>query len=148
MDIWKQCTLRANTEFELSRFGNAILMHNQALDYAIHQLLTTQSNDKRHFLDKVLISYFSLADCYSSLGLIDRATDFYLQAQRFILNISSELCQCAQPTNEISDAANHLHILWLQLADLHGEIPYTRQLAYFETQRELIRRIEEGAVKH
>lgn len=148
MDIWHQCTLRANTEFQLACYGNAILLHNQALDHARHQFATPACCID-HALARVLISNFSLADCYAALGEIERAADCYLAAQRFLGSAQEALADMADATQAVQQANAHLHALWLDFVRAHQDtIPYQQQLAYHAGCSELLGVIAAQAVRH
>lgn len=149
MDIWRQYTLRANTEFKLACYGNAILMHNQALDHARHQLANQLEYTGHCALDKVMISHFNLADCYLALREYQRSADCYLMAQDFLLSSRDRL-----PANETGEKAlrqglTQLHILWNDFIAEHADaIPYQSQLRYQATREQLQTCADASAVRH
>lgn len=150
MDTWQQYTLRANTEFKLACYGNAILMHNQALDYARHHFCAAgEGCCFGHAVARVMISNFSLADCYTALGEYRRAADCYLEAQRFLLDLPCLGDGVGDAGEALLHAQSHLHTLWCEFLGKHADrVPYDCQLTYHSRSCELVREIEGRAVRH
>jgi tetratricopeptide (TPR) repeat protein len=149
MDIWHQYTARANTEYQLSFYGNAILMHNQALDFARHHFADHLKACVHHAIARVLISHFSLADCYYAIAEFERAADCYLDAQRFLLRCHAEL-PCTEITvHAIQHAVSHLHALWCELLRQHQtEVCYTKQVKYYQSSNVLRQLAMRAEVMH
>lgn len=149
MDTWQQYTLRANTEFQLACYGNAILMHNQALDHARHQFSTKPQCCFEHALAKVMISNFSLADCYCALDEFKRAADCYLAAQQFLADVQSSCENSEESVQALLHAQSHLHALWCELLGKHSDaVPYESQLSYHHNSCLLVAGTEGLAVRH
>lgn len=150
MDTWQQYTLRANTEFQLACYGNAILMHNQALDFAQHHFHSIREGCCfGHAVSRVMISNFSLADCYTALGEYKRAADCYLAAQRFLLDLQCDYSEDTDELGALLHAQSHLHALWCELLGHHGDdVPQENQLAYCSRSRDLVRGAEARVVRH
>jgi|SRR5690606_13749461 len=135
MDSWQQSTLRADTEYRLRFYGNAILLHNQALDWARCAFEATVTRNPDLAISRIIISHFHLAECYLALDEIARAGDFYLQAQSFLLDLLREqrhpaLLEAAQ------HALGHVDGQWLGYLKKHREaLPYQRLLQYHEGAR-------------
>ncbi|MES2623652.1 MAG: hypothetical protein V4628_00100 [Pseudomonadota bacterium] len=149
MDTWQQFTLRANTEYQLACYGNAILMHNQALDYARHAFSNNARTCLEHAIARVLISNFNLADCYTALGEISRAADCYLAAQHFLLNAGRQLCVDETSQHALDHANAHLVALWSDFVKRYMEdIPYASQVDWHQGNCELRSTAEQAAVRH
>ena len=149
IDTWQQFTLRANTEYQLAFYGNAILMHNQALDYARHAFTTNARSCIEHAIARVLISNFNLADCYTALGQISRAADCYVSAQHFLLHTGRELCLDAAAQHELEHANAHLVALWADFVKRYlDDIPYETQVTWHYGNCELKASAEQAAVRH
>lgn len=149
MDTWKQYTLRANTEYQLACYGNAILMHNQALDHARHHFGDEADNCLEQAIARVMISHFNLADCYMALEEYSRAADCYLAAQGFLVDVAQGSVTVDSDQQALLHANGHLHTLWHKLVKDHGPaLAWRHQLAYHERSRELLSAAEAGVVRH
>jgi tetratricopeptide (TPR) repeat protein len=148
-DTWQQFTLRANTEYQLAYYGNAILMHNQALDHARHAFAANARTCLEHAIARVLISNFNLADCYTALGEISRAADCYLAAQHFLLNAGRQLCIDDESRHALEHANAHLVALWANFVKLYlDDIPYARQVDWHHGNCELRATADQAVVRH
>jgi tetratricopeptide (TPR) repeat protein len=148
-DTWQQFTLRANTEYQLACYGNAILMHNQALDHARHAFAASAAICLEHAIARVLISNFNLADCYTALGEISRAADCYLAAQHFLLHAGRQICAEESSRHALEHANAHLVALWSDFVRLYLEdIPYTSRVNWHHGNCELKEAAEQAAVRH
>ena len=135
MDKWQQYTLRGNTEYKLKCYRDAILLHNRALDCARLQFERTAAASVERAVSQVVISHFSLADCYTALKEIDRASEFYLWAQGFLLELRGQQ-HSDRLLASINHALSHTDQLWREfLGKYREQIPYHRMLQYHEASR-------------
>lgn len=149
MDTWQQYTLRAQTEFQLACYGNAILMHNQALDHARHAYQQEPACCLEHALSRVLISHFNLADCYVALGDAARAAECYLTAQRFLLQVQRTRVGSADDMNAVLHGFGHLHQLWCALLREHPvALSYEQRATWHESSKLLLGSADALAVRH
>lgn len=149
MDPWQQSTLRANTEFKLACYGNAILMHNQALDHARQMFADQCACCAADALSKVLISHFNLADCYKALEQYERAADCFLAALNFLVQAQGTVLADEQARERFLHAHSHLHAMWSDFIRLYGaNVPYKAQLCYHSSSAELVHNADAMAVKH
>jgi hypothetical protein len=147
-DTWHQYTCRGNTEYQLACYGNAILMHNQALDHARHQFMACAHCCFGHALSKVLISHFSLADCYRALEQPERAATLYLDALGFLCHAARELPALNGALDAVLQAGTHLHTLWCEFVKEFPELPDATGLQYHHDSQALWRVLKQHAVQH
>jgi len=147
-DVWHQYTCRGNTEYQLACYGNAILMHNQALDHARHQFAMLGDTSFGQTLSKVLISHFSLADCYRALEQPPRAASCYLEALRFLRSAAEELPATQGALEAVLQAGTHLHTLWCEFAHEFPDIPDSTGLEYHAGSQALCAALTQHAVHH
>lgn len=112
MDKWQECTTRAITEFRLNYYGNSILLHQQALDVARYEFPEQARASAERAISKVVISCFNIADCYIALDEIDRAGDFYLAAQHFLMEAGNQLENHDELAGATCHALNHINMMW------------------------------------
>lgn len=138
-DKWQECISRGNTEFSLNYFGNAILMYNKALEDARFQFEATARHSHERAISKVVICYFSLADCYIKLNQIVRASDFYAQAQSFLLSVNASKEQKPDNLqNAIDHAGSHINTLWSDfLKKYRDQVSYKRILRHHQASLSL-----------
>lgn len=149
MDTWQQYTLRANTEFRLACYGNAILMHNQALDHARHAFREAPRCCLEHAVSRVLISHFNLADCYVALEDATRAAECYFAALRFLQQVQRHEVRSEADMYAVLHGMGHLHQQWCELVRLHeAQLPYEVRQTWFDTSRELLGTVDAMAVRH
>ena len=147
-DVWHQYTCRGNTVYQLGGYGNAILMHNQALDHARHQFARQDDSVFGQILSKVLISHFSLADCYRALEQPRRAASCYLEALRFLRGAAQELPATQDSLDAVLQAGTHLHTLWCEFAREFPNIPDNIALEYHAASQALCVTLTQHAVHH
>lgn len=147
-DSWHQYTSRGNTEYQLACYGNAILMHNQALDHARHQFLASDNCCFGQALSKVLISHFSLADCYRALQQPARAATCYLEALRFLRRATNDLPPVEGALESVLQAGTHLHTLWCEFVREFPEVPDRLGLEYHQGSQALCALLTQHAVHH
>lgn len=135
MEKWQEATTRGNTEFTLKYFGNAILLYNEARDIARHQFSENARVSCGRAISQVVITHFNLADCYIALNQYDRASEFYYQAQQFLLNIGSDE---VENTDElyaaIDHAMGHVNSVWQQfLQQCQQHVSYDLQIRFYQS---------------
>lgn len=138
-DKWQEFISRGNTEFSLQYFGNAILMYHNALEDARFRVksLALTSHDKA--ISKVVISFFSLANCYIKLNEIDRACDYYIQAQKFLIRLGQEnVDKSGDLVAAITHADLHLDSVWTDfIKNHHDHVAYDRMLQFHKSSLRL-----------
>lgn len=143
MDKWQECTTRAITEFRLRYYGNSILLHQQALDIARYEFPRQAKASAERAISKVVISCFNIADCYIALDEIDRAGDFYLSAQHFLLEAGGEMGAEDELAGATGHALGHINMMWADfLKKYRDRIVNDKLMQYHEnlqllTNREL-----------
>lgn len=147
-DVWHQYTCRGNTEYQLACYGNAIQLHNQALDHARHQFVMQDDTHFGQTLSKVLISHFSLADCYRALEQSRRAASCYLEALRFLRAAAQELPATQGALDAVLQAGTHLHTLWCEFVQEFPTIPDGTGLEYHAASQALCATLTQHAVHH
>ena len=147
-DTWHQSTRRGNTEYELACYGDAIVFHNQALDHARHQFTVCGHCCFGQALSKVLISYFSLADCYRALHQSSRAGRCYIDALKFLQCASQQLPPAEGALESVLQAGSHLHTLWCEFVRECSEVPDSIGLEYHQGSQALYAALTQHAVHH
>jgi tetratricopeptide (TPR) repeat protein len=147
-DSWHQYTCRGNTEYQLACYGDAILLHNQALDHARHQFTSSAPCCFGHVLSQVLISHFSLADCYRALAQPNRAAACYQDALRFLRRATQQLPAVEGALDAVLQAGTHLHTLWCEFVQEFPEVPELASLDYHRDSQNLWVTLKQYAVQH
>ncbi|MDT8399348.1 MAG: hypothetical protein RQ899_12100 [Pseudomonadales bacterium] len=112
-------------------------MHNQALDAARLNFERAAWDSPERAISKVVISHFNLADCYLALDQIDRAGEFYLNAQNFLLGLMDS-AEAERILEAINHALFHVNHIWMELIKQHRDrVSYQRMVEYHEKSRML-----------
>ncbi|PCJ43302.1 MAG: hypothetical protein COA71_00015 [SAR86 cluster bacterium] len=138
-DKWTEVLIRGNTEYSLNYYGNAILLFQQALDLARFKFNLTAKLSYDRAISQVVICHFSLADCYIAIDQIERAADFYILAQKFLLQIpENSTIEVNIVNNATQHAVHHVNDMWLEFIRKYRENISYDHLKQFYKQNTLL----------
>jgi tetratricopeptide (TPR) repeat protein len=110
MKIWENRMLRAKKAFAKKDYRISLALNYQALELAKTPFTDQNYSDVEHKLASVMVTYFSLADCYIGLRDFDNADRMFQQNLAFLNELSQLREHIPNLESAIFHAANKLKV--------------------------------------
>ncbi len=110
MKAWENRMLRAKKAFAKKDYRISLALNYQALELAKTPFAEHNYSDVEHNLASVMVTYFSLADCYIGLRDFDNADRMFQQNLAFLNDLSQLRDHVPNLETAIFHAANKLKV--------------------------------------